>query len=128
MTIEDPPTYDSPDVQRHLVVASGMLDLPWETRLSGLATYGSGLPFTIFGPSPPAWFEGRKDETFVLDLRFSKYFGEDRQFEFFLDGINLTDEIINPAIEQCECSTNFGQANNQVIQGRSFQIGARARW
>lgn len=130
--IEDSPTYDSPGDERHRVVASGLIDLPWNTRLSGVANYGSGLPFHIFGPNPPLWNEGRRDATFVLDMRFSKFFdlgGEDDRIEFFIDAINLTDEIINPSIEQCLCApANFGQPFNQVIQGRSFQVGARARW
>jgi hypothetical protein len=132
-TIADTPTYDSPTDERHRVVISGILDMPWawDTRLSGIANYGSGLPFHIFGPNPPAWNEGRRDETFVVDLRVSKVFefGDEDRVEFFLDALNVTDEIINPAIEQCLCAgPNFGRPFNQVVQGRSFQIGARARF
>lgn len=134
VTIDDTPTFDSPTDERHHVVASGLLDLPWawNTRLSGVATYGSGLPFTIFGPSPPGWFEGRRDATFTLDLRLSKIFDfndGDHSVEFYLDAINVTDEILNPNIEQCTCGgSNFGHPFNQIVAGRSFQIGARARW
>jgi outer membrane receptor for ferrienterochelin and colicin len=127
-TIEDTPTFDAPTDERHRVVASGMLDLPWDTRFSGLATYGSGTPFHIFGPNPPGWNEGRRDEFFQVDLRFAKFFefGE-HELEFYLDGINVTNEANNPAVEQCTCGP-FGTPFNQILQGRSFQVGARARW
>lgn len=132
-TVADTPWFDAPTDERHRLVVSGILDMPWawDTRLSGIANYGSGQPFHIFGPSPPGWNEGRRDETFVLDLRVAKNFdfGEERRVEFYIDALNVTDEIINPAIEQCTCGgSNFGQPFNQIIQGRSFQVGARARW
>jgi hypothetical protein len=105
-------------------------------RVSGIGTYGSGLPFHIFGPNPPLWNEGRKDETFVLDLRLSKYveFGEDGEggrIELFIDALNVTDEVVNPDVEQCLCAGSppfFGEARNQFLEGRAFQVGARARW
>lgn len=129
VTVDDSPTYDSPTDEQHRIVASGLLDLPFDSRISGVATYGSGLPFHVFGPNPPWWNGGRRDETFQLDLRLTKFFDiEDHRFEIFVDAINVTNEVFNPAIEQCNCSPNFGQPFNQILQGRTFQVGARARW
>ncbi|HCK84438.1 MAG TPA: TonB-dependent receptor [Hyphomonadaceae bacterium] len=123
------PTFDAANDERHRLVTSGLVDLPWNTRLSGIYTYGSGTPFHIFGPNPPGWNEGRRDPFHQVDLRFSKYFDfeEEHRVELFLDVINATDRVNNPNIEQCTCGP-FGQPFNQVVQGRSFQIGARARW
>lgn len=127
-TIAQTPTYDATNDERHRVVATGMVDMWWDTRLSGIFTYGSGTPFHIFGPNPPGWNEGRRDPFIQLDMRFTKYFdfGEHR-VELFLDAINVTNRANNPNIEQCTCGP-FGQAFPQVVQGRSFQVGARARW
>lgn len=133
VNVASTPTFDSAGVEEHRAVVSWLYDLPWTTRLSGIGTYGSGLPFTIFGPSPPAWNAGRKDETFVLDLRFSKFveFGESGRIELFIDALNVTDEVRDPDIEQCLCAGSppfFGEARNQFREGRSFQVGARARF
>lgn len=129
-TIEETPTYPSANDEEHRIVASGLVDLPWNTRLSGLAQYGSGTPFTIFGPAPPDWNGGRREPFEQLDLRLTKFFDfeDEHSFEIFFDAINVFDHVNNPAIEQCNCSPNFEQANNQIVQGRSFQVGARARW
>jgi len=128
-TIEQTPTFDSPTDERHRLVATGMVDLPWDTRLSGIFTYGSGTPFHIFGPNPPGWNEGRRDPFEQIDLRFTKYFEfeEGHRLELFIDAINVANRANNPSVEQCTCGP-FGQPFNQVIQGRSFQVGARARW
>lgn len=128
--ISQSPTFDSSTDERHHFVATGMVDMWWNTRLSGVATYGSGTPFTIFGPNPPDWNGGRNRAFEQLDLRFSKFFdfaNGDHGLEFYLDVINALDHVNNPSIEQCLCGA-FKQPFNQVVQGRSFQIGARARW
>lgn len=131
-TVADTPTFDAPNDERHRLVVSGILDLPWvwDTRVSGIANYGSGLPFTIFGPSPPLWFEGRRDATFVLDARLSKIveLGEEHRVEVFLDALNLTDEAVNPNIVRNIDNERFGQPFNQFVRGRSFQVGVQARW
>ncbi len=128
-TVADTPTYDATNDERHRVVATGLYDLPWNTRLSGIFTYGSGAAFHIFGPNPPGWNEGRRAPFEQLDLRFTKFFDFDdgHSLEFYVDAINVMNRANNPNIEQCTCGP-FGQPFNQIIQGRSFQVGARARW
>jgi outer membrane receptor protein involved in Fe transport len=136
-TIDQTPTFDSSTDEQHRVVATGMVDLPWDTRLSGIYTYGSGTPFTRFNCCASGffidWNAARRDPFHQLDLRFTKYFefGEDHRIEVFMDAINVFDRANNPAIEQCACpwaSTPFGQPFNQILQGRSYQFGVRARW
>jgi hypothetical protein len=128
-TIAQTPTYDATTDERHRVVATGLVDMWWDTRLSGIFTYGSGGAFHIFGPNPPGWNEGRRVPFIQLDLRFTKYFefGDNHRIELFLDAINVGNRANNPSIEQCTCGP-FGQPFNQIVQGRSFQVGARARW
>lgn len=46
-TIADWPRYGTPGTQDHRVVASGIVGLPWEVRLSGLMQYSSGDKFRI---------------------------------------------------------------------------------
>lgn len=137
-TIEQTPTFDSSTDERHRIVATGMVDLPWDTRLSGIYTYGSGTPFTTFTCCDAGfvigWNEGRRDPFHQLDLRLTKYleFGDDHRIELFIDAFNVTNRANNPAIEQCNCPWippgGFGAPFNQVIQGRSYQVGVRARW
>ena len=57
--------------ERHRLVVSGIVGLPWNFRVSSLITLGSGVPFTVFDDSGPAfrvgWNEGRpaKDDFIV---------------------------------------------------------------
>jgi hypothetical protein len=42
--------------------------------------------------------------------------------------INATNHGNTTNFNQSAASPNFGEPNNQIVQGRSFQVGARARW
>jgi outer membrane receptor for ferrienterochelin and colicin len=78
--------------ERHRLILSGIVGLPWEFRASTLITLGSGLPFTIFdcshggcGNIQNRWNEGTpRRKSFIIpnawayrsvDLRLQKDFG-----------------------------------------------------
>jgi outer membrane receptor protein involved in Fe transport len=52
--------------ERHRVVMSGVVQLPWNFQVSSLITLGSGLPYTIFddsrAPFTVRWNEGRPEK------------------------------------------------------------------
>jgi outer membrane receptor for ferrienterochelin and colicin len=77
--------------ERHRLILSGIVGLPWQIRASTLITLGSGLPFTIFdcshggcGNIQNRWNEGTpRRKSFIIsewayrsvDLRLQKEFG-----------------------------------------------------
>lgn len=137
-TIDLSPTYPSSNDERHRLVISGIVALPYDFRASTLITLGSGAPFTVFGPNPPGWYSGTphaEDMFFFgdlfayqnIDLRLAKDFqiGEDDEVYFYVDVLNATDHE-NPSasnVEQCSCSSQFGRITPRTLQGRAFQIG-----
>lgn len=87
---------------RHSVKLSGFVTLPWEIRLSGIAVWRTGLPFTVrdtFRDPMPAgvFFEGynsrRLDDFSNIDTRLAKLFeiGNGQSFEVFFDLFNAAD-------------------------------------
>ena len=86
----------SPNVPRHAITASAVVDLPWEFRFGTLVTLGSGFPFfvndcstgfdcveNIGGGDPPKWTES-------VDLRLEKNFTLSGSFTL---GVNVA--VIN---------------------------------
>ena len=144
------PWYPSANDERHRVVASGIVDLPMDFRLSGILTLGSGLPFTQFvcptavrpDPSNPdiCWNAGRPEKySFIipnawayrqLDLRLAKTFElwDGQAVEVLFDAINVFNHKNYSSFEQCLCSAQYGEPRDQYLPTRSFQVGLRYRW
>jgi hypothetical protein len=144
------PWYASSFDERHRIVASGMVDLPLDFRLSGILTLGSGTPFTQFvcptavrnDPSNPdiCWNAGRPEKySFIipnawafrqLDLRLTKTFElwDGHAVEVMFDAINVLDTKNYNGFEQCLCSADYGDPRSQAFPTRSYQVGLRYRW
>ncbi|MBX9460888.1 MAG: TonB-dependent receptor [Brevundimonas sp.] len=143
--------YPSASDERHRVVASGMVDLPLDFRLSGILTLGSGTPYHIWAcsdayrPAPynpdACWNAGRREKhSFILpnawafrqlDLRLTKTFElwNDQAVEAIFDVINVFDHVNVNEVEQCECAgPALGDPRGQYLPTRSFQVGLRYRW
>jgi outer membrane receptor protein involved in Fe transport len=137
-TPADSPEYPSGSDERHRLVISGIVQLPYDFRLSALATFSTGKNFTIFGAGPPLWNAGTpyaEDMFFFgdvfanqnIDLRLSKDidFSSGHSAYFYVDLLNATDHV-NPTegtVEQCVCSPLYSRITPRTSQGRSYQIG-----
>ena len=139
------PTFPTNQDERHRIVATGIVALPFDFRLSGVLTLGSGLPFhqyvcpTASNPDI-CWNGGRpegQDFLFTdafsfrqVDLRLTKEFQvfNGQSVEVILDAINVFNFENYNGFEQCLCSANYGVPNNQYLPTRSFQLGLRYRW
>jgi len=151
-SIADTPTFNSPGTDRHRLIMSGTVDLPWDFRLSSLITLASGKPFTAFNPGnggKPLWFEFYPEKhSFILpnawayrqvDLRLTREFeipGGDA-VELTFDVINLFNYANYSSFNQTFRTSNtglaplnptFGQPTAQFLPTRSFQVGLRYRW
>ncbi|HKR64545.1 MAG TPA: TonB-dependent receptor [Thermoanaerobaculia bacterium] len=138
-TIADWPRYGTPGTQDHRIVASGIVGLPWDTRLSTLIQYSSGDKFRIHDFSKgfcvgcyhprtgesPAWT--------TVDLRAEKDFGVlNHSVGVTLEAFNLFNEQryaffqdFNPP----EGNPNLGKPT-AIVGGsqRRYQIGLRFRY
>lgn len=143
-------TFPTAQDERHRVVASGIVGLPWDYRLSGILTLGSGLPFhqwacpTAVRPDPSnpdaCWNGGRPEKHgFIipnawayrqLDLRLTKSFEvlNGQTIELIVDAINVLNFKNYSGFEQCLCSNEYGDPRGQFLPTRSLQLGLRYRW
>ncbi|MDP3802422.1 TonB-dependent receptor domain-containing protein [Brevundimonas sp.] len=143
-------TFPTAQDERHRIVATGIVDLPLDFRLSGILTLGSGLPFHQWAcpsavrpnPSnPDACWNGGRPEThsFIIpnawayrqvDLRLTKEFDifNGQSVELILDAINVFGFENYSNFEQCLCSAEYGDPRGQFLPTRSFQLGLRYRW
>jgi outer membrane receptor protein involved in Fe transport len=139
-TIKDSPITPTGSDERHRVVASGIVGLPWDTRLSTLISLGTGLPFTIadasegFGPGQFVLRRnaGRDDEIFEfaqVDLRLAKDFELQKQrISAFAEVFNLFNTknfagyngFIPPSPEM---NPDFGNPSYLIGPTRSLQFG-----
>ena len=143
------PFYPNAADVAHQIVASGIVDLPWEFQLSTLITLSSGTPFNVidasngFGENLVIGNFGRPErEQFLLpdafafrqmDLRLSREFevfgGHRLQLigevfnVFDFDNFGCYDGFIPP-----EGNPNFGNPGCVSGPPRSFQVGMRYRW
>ena len=139
------PTFPTAQDERHRIVASGIMDLPFDFRLSGILTLGSGLPFTQFvcptASNPDiCWNGGRPEKhSFIIpnawayrqvDLRLTKEFEvfNGQAVELILDAINVFGFDNYSNFEQCLCSAEYGDPRGQFLPTRSYQLGLRYRW
>lgn len=139
------PTFPTNQDERHRIVASGIVALPYDFRLSGIMTLGSGLPFTQFvcptASNPDiCWNGGRPEkQDFIvsnafafrqIDLRLTKSFDvfNGQQVEMILDAINVFNFENYSNFEQCLCSAQYGDPRGQFLPTRSFQLVLRYRW
>lgn len=152
-SIADTPWFNSPGTDRHRLVMSGTVDLPWDFRLSSLITLASGKPFTASNPGSggkPRWFEFYPERhSFILpnawayrqvDLRLTREFevwGGDI-VELTVDAINVFNfknysnfnqtYRINNNTPDSALNPTFGDPTAQFLPTRSFQVGLRYRW
>jgi outer membrane receptor protein involved in Fe transport len=138
-TIADWPRYGTPGTQDSRVVATGIVGLPWDTRLSTLIQYSSGDKFRIHdfskgfcvGCYVPRTGEGPAWTT--VDLRGEKDFNVSRySVGVTLEAFNLFNEKryggfqdFNPP----EGNPNLGKPTS-IIGGsqRRYQVGLRFRY
>ncbi len=132
--------------ERHRVVASGIVALPFSFRFSSIITLGSGVPFTIFddstAPFTVRWNEGRppKDDFIIPDAW--AYRSVDARLEWEAppiadrvrvgligEGFNLFDHDNGGCFESFKprlpnVNARFGQPNCE-FNTRRYQVGAR---
>ncbi|MGA0544301.1 TonB-dependent receptor [Brevundimonas sp. VNH65] len=136
------PEYPSNTDERHRIVASGMVGLPYDFMLSGIVTLGSGLPFNVFN-CPDAtnpnicWNGGRPEKHAFLpglnfafrqvDLRLTKTFEtfEGQELQLIFDAINVFNFDNYSGFEGSFTSPRFGLPNSVFLPTRSFQVGLR---
>ena len=140
-------TFPTAQDERHRIVASGIVGLPMDFRLSGILTLGSGLPFHQWAcptaprpdPSNPdaCWNAGRpaKHDFIIpdawayrqLDLRLTKEFEfiPGQTLELIVDAINVLGFDNFSGFEQCLCSPDYGDPRAQFLPTRSLQVGLR---
>ena len=147
------PFFNTPGVERHRVVASGTLRLPYDFRLSSVVTLGSGRPFTINnvgGGGKPDWFAGYPDRraflpglnfaTRQVDLRLSREFTifGGQTVEAMVDAINVfdfrnyngynTSLRLNNNTPLADFNPLFGAPTSQALPTRTIQVGLRYRF
>jgi carboxypeptidase family protein/TonB-dependent receptor-like protein len=126
--------------ERHRIVLSGIVGLPWDTRFSTLITLGTGRGYTIvngdfFGPglSQVLLYEGTQSGTFPeqsIDLQLSKDFliGPGR-IGFTISVFNVTNHdnldpgSIDGFIPKNGTNPNFGTAGALLTLPRRLQFG-----
>jgi outer membrane receptor protein involved in Fe transport len=143
--IGDQPFVPNAGFERHRAVANAIVDLPFGFRASGLATYGSGLPFFVIDANrapPPqgfqpgtirlGFFENLPD-FFQVDLRLQKIFRlfGDKEFTVSAEVFNLFNRANFGGADGFICcggNPNFGVPNSLSGPPRSFQLGAAFRF
>lgn len=147
-TVADYPRYPTANDERHRIVYSAMVGMPWGLRASTLITLGSGLPYNIFDASRgfgPNEFRFRRNEgqpeqyDFIIpdawayrsvDLRLEKSFalGSFGDLGVILEAFNVFDfenygcyQGFKPPAP--EVNPKFGQPDCLVEPGRRLQAG-----
>ena len=138
-TVEDYPRYNVPGSRDHVIVASGLVGIPFDIRLGTLIQYGSGEHYNIgdasagFGPNEfvnrRGEGEGRSFTT--VDLRAEKDFriAGTARLGIILEAFNVFDEDKFTNYESFippEGNPRLGEPN-AIVSGsqRRFQVGLR---
>lgn len=149
-TVAASPYFNTPGVERHRVVASGTLRLPWDILASSIVTLGSGRPYTISNVgsgAKPDWFAqfperraflpGLNFATRQIDLRFNKYFEVfgGHRVEAIVDAINVFNFTnyngynsslrLNNGTPNADLNPRFGLPTSQALPTRTIQVGLR---
>ena len=133
--------------ERHRIVANGIVDLPWGFRLSGLATYSSGLPYFVidatagFQPGNIRLGHFLEAPSYInIDLRLQKAFRlfNDAELVLSAEVFNILNEDIWASGDDFFCcgsgppvfrsGANVGSGNALAGAPRSFQFGASFRF
>ena len=134
------PRHPTPNDERHRIVVSGIVGLPFDVRASTLITLGSGLPYTILDASlgfdrPQFQLklnEGRQPGTFPYqswDLRLQKDIPIGRvRVGLVAEGFNLTNhnnygDFDGFIARLPEVNSTFGKPRRLVTDGRRAQFG-----
>lgn len=152
-TIGDYPRHPTISDEKHRVVMSAIIGLPWQMRLSTLITLGSGTGYNIDdfsrGPRPgepfKRYYEGRQEQhSFIVsdawayrtvDLRLEKSFTlYDQELSLVAEAFNVFDyenydpRFYNGAIPAQGVNEAFGKPNRLIEPGRRLQFGATMRF
>ncbi len=128
--------------ERHRVVISGLVDLPWGLQASTLMTFASGQPYFVtdasqgFGGGLVLGNYGKADGFRQVDLRLAKNFyfrgndGKGPRLQVIAEVFNVFNRAnfggydgFVPKLP--EVNANFGTPNSLNGPPRSFQIGGR---
>jgi hypothetical protein len=140
-TIVDTPMTSANSDERHRLVLSGIVRLPYDFRLSTLIQLGSGLPYNIsdasegFGANFDFRRNGGRDDAAIeykqVDVRLAKDFTflDRHNARFFVEMFNIFnwenvgdyDGFIPP--EADPPNMNFGQPRKIIGPTRSLQLG-----
>ena len=138
--------------ERHRVVLSGIVDLPWDFRFSTLSTFGSGRAYQVtdatngFDNGQLVQTAAYPEKTCIsgvfqfceVNLTLAKFFrfGEDRELEFAVDLLNAFNNAnysefdgffsgtdpLDPANGEFNTVTNRYNANNYLTLPRRIQL------
>jgi Carboxypeptidase regulatory-like domain/TonB dependent receptor/TonB-dependent Receptor Plug Domain len=138
---DDPNEWESVDAgaEKHRVVASAIVGLPYDFRLSTLAQWGSGVPFSRkdesagWGPARVQvdWYSEDSPDFKQVDLRLQKDFLLPNQSRvgLVIEGINIFDTANYRSYQeiaafQDRANDDFGKPNlDQADLGRRLQLG-----
>lgn len=124
----------------HRLVMHGIVSLPWDFRLSGLATFASGNPYNVFytfdynggpmGPGPDRGIHlgGATGGGYrQVDLSLSKdfKFGNSQAIQLRVDAFNIFDSVNYACYEGFKGNANFGKPSCTTGPARSYQVGLR---
>ncbi len=126
--------------EKDRIVVNGIADLPFDFRVSGLITYGSGSPFFVvdaldgFQPGNIRLGSFENLPHFLqVDLRLQKLFkfGAGREFGLSVEVFNLLNRANYGGAEGFKCcggNPNFGKPNSLSGPPRTFQLGANFKF
>lgn len=134
--------YPANSDERHRLVMSGIVQLPWDVLASSLITLGSGTPFTINDSTGPEFRvrrnAGRPEKfDFIIpdawayrsvDLRLEKGFQiAASSLSLIVEAINVFDFENYGGFDGTLSPTNenFGEPSTLVEPGRRYQVGLR---
>ena len=138
-TVGDYPRYNVSGSREHVLVANGLVGIPYGIRLGTIIRYASADAFNVFdasrgfGPNEFVirWGEGKGRSYTTVDLRAEKDFaiGGTRRVGLILEAFNVFEDEVYTAYESFippEGNPRFGEPN-AIVSGsqRRFQFGVR---